>query len=77
MPWGEGGDRVDYGPLDLFGVLSFLPDEQLLLLLLNCFSRVRLCATPAAHQATPRKSGKQPGVKGRGGGTNKRVGHGV
>ena len=28
MPWGKGGDRVDYGPLDLFGVLSFLPDEM-------------------------------------------------
>ena len=29
--------------------------NKLLLLLLNCFSRVRLCATPqmAAHQAPP------------------------
>ena len=35
--------------------VAFLQRRQLLLLLLSCFSRVRLCATPetAAHQAPP------------------------
>ena len=34
---------------------AFLPSQLFLLLLLSCFSRVRLCATPetAAHQAPP------------------------
>ena len=46
--------------------LSFVPTINWLLLLLSCFSRVRLCATPwtAAHQAPPSLgfSGKNNGV---------------
>ena len=41
-------------PANMFLRTSF-PNSLLLLLLLSCFSRVRLCATPqtAAHQAPP------------------------
>ena len=36
-------------------IILFINYKDLLLLLLSCFSRVRLCATPetAAHQAPP------------------------
>ena len=42
-----------YGGFSLVGLLPVMFLNAVLLLLLSCFSRVRLCATPqtAAHQA--------------------------